>query len=296
MGGYRHWSTGMNSDILLLTIRGLIPSLNPALRKIAVYILDNPQNVKFLRIRELAERCGVAEATITRFVKTIGYTNFQEFKINLAEITSEKPAVPELVYDEVSKGDSLESISEKILHLNIQALRDTGKILDMGEIRRAIDAIDGARNIDIYGAGGSYVAAENARMRFYRIAKKCMVFNDPNQQAVSASLLTGEDVAIGISNSGRTISTVNALMSARGSGAVTICITNYAQSPITAQADIRLFTSTQDSAFFQESMMSRTSQMLIIDILYAGLALKNIGESVKMIGKSAESLKHMFLA
>lgn len=285
----------MNSDILLLKIRGLLPSLNPALQKIAQYILENPQSVKLLRIRELAERCGVAEATITRFVKTIGFKNFQEFKINIAEITSEKPDVTEFVYDEVTKSDSLESIIEKIVYINIQALQNTKKILDIPEIEKAISAIERARNIDIYGAGGSFVAAENAQMRFYRIAKRCMVYNDPNQQAVSASLLTSKDVAIGISNSGRTISTVNALEKAKESGATTICITNFDQSPLTEHADIKLFTSTQDSAFFQESMVSRIAQMLIIDILYAGLAVKNISDSVKMIGRSAESLRRMFL-
>jgi RpiR family carbohydrate utilization transcriptional regulator len=285
----------MNSDILLLRIRGLIPSLNPALQKIAHYILENHQNVKLLRIRELAQRCGVAEATITRFVKTIGFTSFQEFKICLAEITSEHPSSTEFVYDEVTKGDSIESIADKILHINIRALHDTKKILNIHEIDRAVRIIEGARNIDIYGAGGSFVAAENARMRFYRIGKRCTVFNDPNQQAVSASLLSGDDVAIGITNSGRTISTVAALKKAKESGATTICITNFDQSPITEHADIKLFTSTRDSAFFQESMVSRIAQMLIIDILYAGLAVKNIEGSVKMIEKSARSLRHMFL-
>jgi RpiR family carbohydrate utilization transcriptional regulator len=285
----------MNSDILLLKIRGLLPSLNPALQKIATYILENPQDIKLLRIRELAERCGVAEATITRFVKTIGFKNFQEFKINIAEITSEKPEATEFVYDEVTKGDSIESIIEKIVYSNTQALQNTKKILNIPEIERAVAAIDRAQNIDIYGAGGSFVAAENARMRFYRIGKRCMAYNDPNQQAVSASLLTKEDVAIGISNSGRTISTVNALKQAKESRAKTICITNFDQSPLTVHADIKLFTSTQDSSFFQESMVSRIAQMLIIDILYAGLAVKNIADSVKMIGKSAESLRHMFL-
>jgi RpiR family carbohydrate utilization transcriptional regulator len=285
----------MNSDILLLKIRGLIPSLNPALQKIAGYILENPHSIKLLRIRELAEKCGVAEATITRFVKSIGFKNFQEFKINLAEITSEKLESSEFVYDEVTKGDSIESIIEKIVYINNQALQDTKKILDVPDLERAIAAIERARNIDIYGAGGSFVAAENAQMRFYRIGQRCMVYNDPNQQAVSASLLTKEDVALGISNSGRTISTVSALKTAKEHGATTICITNFDQSPITVHADIKLFTSTRDSTFFQESMVSRIAQMLIIDILYAGLAVKNIASSVKMIEKSAESLRHMFL-
>jgi DNA-binding MurR/RpiR family transcriptional regulator len=42
-------------------------------------------------------------------------------------------------------------------------------------------------------------------------------------------------------------------------------------------------------------MVSRIAQMLIIDILYAGLAVKNISLAVQMIEKSAESLRNVFL-
>jgi len=118
-----------NKDILLLKIRGLLPSLNPDLKKIAFYIFKNPYKIKLLRIKELAGNCGVAEATVTRFVKTIGLNSFQELKIKIAEITTDKTQEKEFVYDDVSKEDSIQSIIDKI---------------------------------DIYGAGGSFIAAETA--------------------------------------------------------------------------------------------------------------------------------------
>jgi len=281
-------------DVFLLRIRGLFPSLNPALRKIAEFILNNPHIIKSQRINELAHECDVSESTVTRFVKAVNLNSFQELKIIMAETTPEKED-EEFVYDDVTKGDSIESIIDKIVFINSEALQDTKKVINIEEIERAISAIDTAERIDIYGAGGSSIAAENARMRFYRIGKRCLVYNDPNQQAVSASLLSPKDVAIGICNSGRTISTVNALKKAKESGATTICITNFDQTPITEFSDIKLFTSTQDSAFFQESMVSRVAQILIIDILYAGLAIANFNSAVKMIEKSADSLRNAFL-
>ncbi|MBA7657192.1 putative HTH-type transcriptional regulator YbbH [subsurface metagenome] len=281
-------------DVFLLRIRGLLPSLNPALRKIAEFILNNPHIIKSQRINELAHECDVSESTVTRFVKAVNLNSFQELKIIMAETTPEKED-EEFVYDDVTKGDSIESIIDKIVFINSEALQDTKKVINIEEIERAISAIDTAERIDIYGAGGSSIAAENARMRFYRIGKRCLVYNDPNQQAVSASLLSPKDAAIGICNSGRTISTVNALKKAKESGATTICITNFDQTPITEFSDIKLFTSTQDSAFFQESMVSRVAQILIIDILYAGLAIENFNSAVKMIEKSADSLRNVFL-
>ncbi|MFW6137744.1 MAG: MurR/RpiR family transcriptional regulator [Spirochaetota bacterium] len=282
-------------EVFLLKIRSLLPSLNPALRRIGEYILNNPHDIKFQRINDLAKNCGVAESTITRFVRAVNLNNFHELKIIMAESPGPPEAAEEFVYDDVKKGDSIEGIIDKIQYINTRALQDTKKIIDTDEIEKAINAIDKAGNIDIYGAGGSYITAENARLRFYRIGKRCLVYNDPNQEAVTASLLSEGDLAIGICNSGRTISTVNALKRAKQSGATTICITNYDNSPITQYSDIKLFTSTQDSAFFQESMVSRIAQIFIIDILYAGLAVRNFSNSVKMIEKSADSLRHALL-
>jgi len=285
----------MDNKNLFLKIRNIRPSLNPALKRIAEYILSNPKDVKHLRIKDLAKECGVAEATVTRFVRTIGFNSYQDFKISIAELTTIRKEKKEFVYDEVSKDDNINNLSNKIIAINVKALEDTHKILNIKEIKKAINAIDNADKIDIYGAGGSFIAAENARMRFYRIGKRCMVYNDPNQEMVSASLLTNKDLAIGISNSGRTISTVNALKLAKENGAKTICITNFDKTPLTEYADIKLFTSTCDSAFFQESMISRVAQIVLIDILYAGLAVKNFDLSVKFIEKSAQALTHALL-
>jgi DNA-binding MurR/RpiR family transcriptional regulator len=282
-----------STDVFLLRLRGLAPALKPKLRKIAEYILTHPDDIKFHRIGELAYACGVADSTVTRFVKAVDLKSFQELKILMAGIKSDAEAVRgEFVYDDISKGDSLESIIDKIVYINITALQETKKFMDMKEIEKAAAAIGAARHIDIYGAGGSFVAAENARLRFYRIGKRCQIYSDPNQQAVSSSLLGSQDVAIGICNSGRTVSTAGALRRAKESGATTICITSYDKTPITHYADIKLFTSTQDSAFFQESMVSRIAQMLVIDVIYARIAVKNFSTSVKLLEKSALALKH----
>ena len=110
---------------------------------------------------------------------------------------------------------TINASQELITAANIEAIKNTKKVVDITELEKAIAAIEGAQNIDIYGAGGSFITAENAATRFYRIGKRCNIYSDPNQQAVSASLLSSNDAAIGICNSGRTKSTVNALKKAK---------------------------------------------------------------------------------
>lgn len=285
----------MDDENLLLRIRRLLPYLNPALRRVGEYTPKNSAKIKLLKIRELARSARVSEATVTRFVREIGLDSFQNLKISIAAIPHEhvKPlnSRERLVYDDVSKNDSIEKIVGKITFRNIEALQDTAKIINAAEIERAVSAIDQADFLVFYCVGTSTIAAECAKMRFYRIGKKCIVYNDPAHFAVSSSLLAEGNVAIGISNSGSTILTVNALKAAKENGVPTICITNFDNSPITQFADIKLFTATKESSFFQESLVSRVAQILIVDVLYACFASKHYDRSIELLEKSAAAIK-----
>ena len=72
--------------------------------------------------------------------------------------------------------------------------------------------------------------------------------------------------------------------------ASTICITSSDMSPINQYSDIKLYTDAGQPSFFQESLVSRVAQILIIDILYACYALKHYKRSIKMVEDSAAAL------
>ena len=279
---------------LLLKIGRLEPYLNPALKKIANYILRNSEKIKLLRIDELAKECAVSEATVTRFVKKIEIEGFQKLKICLAELGVEKDfnetEEKKFIYDDIAESDSIENIIEKIAFKNISALQETKKMVNPREIKKAVSAIEKADFLVIYCVGTSIIAAESAKMRFYRVGKRTLIYNDPANQLVSASLLGKGNVAIGISNSGRSAPTVNALKMAQQSGSTTICITNSDSSPIIEYSDIKLFSATKGSSFFQESMASRIAQTLIVDILYASYAVRQYKRSIALLEKSASAL------
>ena len=287
-----------NKISLLLNIRSSLPYLNPALKRIAAYIVDKPHELRLLTINELAKKCKVSESTITRFVKKIDLNSFQELKISIVEELSLNPSKNDddkkFIYEGVIKSDTTKSIIEKILLGSIKTIEDTKKKINLVEIEKAVSAIDKSDTLIFYCAGSSCIAAENARLRFNRIGKRCVIYNDHVEQAISASLLDNKNTVFGISNSGRTISTVNALKIAKKNGAKTVCITTFEKSPIVQHADIKLFTytltSSIGSAFFQESMISKMSQILVLDILYSSFAVKQFNTSVKFLEKSAKAL------
>ena len=52
--------------------------------KVADYILKAKQEIQSMTISELAANCGVAEATVTRFCRSLGCKGFHDFKIAVA--------------------------------------------------------------------------------------------------------------------------------------------------------------------------------------------------------------------
>lgn len=54
--------------------------LTKSQQQIARYLVENPGQVAFLSITELAKETGVSEATIVRYAKELGFSGFQELK------------------------------------------------------------------------------------------------------------------------------------------------------------------------------------------------------------------------
>jgi len=283
----------------LITISRQVPMMKPALRRIADYMLKDQENIKFMSISELAKMCSVSVGTVTRFVKTTGFESFQKLKIALAEnqirnMQRDFEAEGRGVFADLVETDSTERIIQKITYANVDTIQNTAKYLSPLEIEKAVSAIDRAKLIVIYCVGSSKVAGINAKLRFYRLGKHCLLYSDPAEQVSSSTLFDRDALALGISSSGRTIPTVKSIEMAKKCGATTICITSSADSPIVKHSDINFFTYAMESAFFQESLVSRISQSVIIDILYACLVIRHYGESVDKITKSAKIMTSLY--
>jgi RpiR family carbohydrate utilization transcriptional regulator len=289
----------MNRDgNILMRIRHRLTSLQPALQRIAMYILENPDRVKRQRIGEVAAACGVSESAVTRFVKAIGLKGFHELKIETAELTFNDPdakkAEGRFVYDDVGKNDSIGNIIDKVTFKNIETLNATKILVSAVDVEKAVVAIERADIIVIYCSGTSVIAGYNAKSRFYRVGKRCILYSDATEQSLSAPLLDRKCVAIGITSSGRTRTVVNAIRMAREAGATTICITDSPVSPVIAHSDICFVTSSVYSNFMQDTMTSRMPHILIIDILYACFAVRHYQKSLMSIEKSMAAHEIIF--
>ena len=66
-------------------LRERLGSLTPKGKILGEYICQNPRKAIFMTTKELAEACGVSEATVVRFVTQLGYKGYGEFLQDLRE-------------------------------------------------------------------------------------------------------------------------------------------------------------------------------------------------------------------
>jgi DNA-binding MurR/RpiR family transcriptional regulator len=101
-----------------------------------------------------------------------------------------------------------------------------------------------------------------------------MDFSNPSMAYRYIDTLKPKDVVISISHSGISKTVVSFLEQCREQGAITICITNYMDAPITAVSDIRLITAAgREAPLWGEPIAVRPSQVALVDALYTVLSI-----------------------
>ncbi|MEH7416225.1 MurR/RpiR family transcriptional regulator [Neobacillus drentensis] len=250
-------------------INAAMSKLRDSEKKIIEFIEQNQDEIIHLSITEVAERSETSESSVVRLCKRLGYKGFQDLKINLAK---EVIAPEKQIHEAIEKGDDVVMIKKKVFQSNIQALYDSIEVCNDEELRKAVNAVSNARFIEFYGTGGSGTVALDAHHKLLKLGIKSFAYNDTILQAMSASVLTNQDVVIGISHTGSNTDVLAALKLAKEAGATIICITNSSKSPITKISDIVLQTASNETLFRTDAISSRIAQLTIIDILVAAVA------------------------
>ncbi|OWA35034.1 transcriptional regulator [Saccharibacillus sp. O16] len=274
---------------LLSLLREQIPHFSPQEKRLAEYVLEDPEQVQWLGITELAAACGTSPATVTRFCKSLRFKGFPDFKMRLiGELSRPSEAG---TYQDIVAGRPLKEIVRAIEANHLTSITDTTRLLDLQVLERAITALRSARRIDLYGMGTSSIVAQDFYQKVIRLGKSCTAFADSHMQITSASTLNEGDVALAISYSGETPETIAALQCAKDVGALTLSLTRYGTSPLPALADIPLFTSSLEEGVRRGPMASRIAQLHVIDILFTGMVSEGFEEYVPMLEQSYHNVR-----
>lgn len=257
-------------------ILAVYDTLRPSERRLADYVARHGASVIRLSMPELAERAGVSQPTIARFCAALGYDGFREFKLQFAQNVG-GGGMP-FVHQDVEADDGAADIANKVFDRTIATLMAVRNALSADQIEHGIRLLAGARRIEFYGCGNSGIVALDIQHKFFRLGIPTTAYSDPHVFSMSAALLGPGDVAVLVSNSGRTWDMLTAATLARGSGAAVLALT-HSGSPLAKLADVCVFSDVEEDSEVYTPMTSRISHLVLGDVLAAGVSLER-AESV----------------
>lgn len=265
------------NGLITVHLRGRLDALRGAQRRVAEAILADPQASASQTIAELAAAAEVSQASVVRLCQTLGLPGYPELRLALAAEGGRRGE--EGPIGDISEGDDLASVVSTMALLDARAVRDTADLLDIATLERAIDALAGARRIDIYGVGASAIVGADLAQKLTRIGRVAISYGDAHLGLASAALLEPGDVAVVVSHSGATADTLDMLRTAAARGATTIAVTNFPHSPIATDADHTLVTAARETVFRADATASRLAQLVVVDCLFVGLAHRTFAAS-----------------
>ncbi|MBP6083580.1 MAG: SIS domain-containing protein [Providencia sp.] len=272
---------------LLDAITCLLPRLAENQRKIAQFILENPEKVLNLSSQQLAETLDVSQSAIVKFSQKIGVKGYPALKLALSEIIGRQQlddVNPHIaLHNRIAQEDNLMVVAQKLAMEKNYSITETTKHIDFKLFEKIVNTIDKSQRVQIVGIGGSGLTAKDLSYKLQKIGITTLVETDHHVQIAAALTLNSNDTQIVISFTGKRKDMLTAASIARKQGATIVAITRDRHSPLAQLSDYILESIAEENEWRSSSISSRTAQNTLTDLLFMALLQKREAKAKSLV-------------
>lgn len=272
---------------LLDIITYSLPRLAENQRKIAHFILDNPENVLNLSSQQLAEMLDVSQSAIVKFSQKVGVKGYPALKLALSEIIGRQQlndgAPHSALHNRIAPNDNLMVVAQKLAMEKNHSITETTKRIDFRQFERIIEQIDSSQRVQIVGIGGSGLTAKDLSYKLQKIGITTLVESDHHVQIAAALTLNENDTQIVISFTGKRKDMLTAANIARKQGARVVAITRDSDSPLAQISDYVLESIAEEDEWRNSSISSRTAQNTLTDLIFMALLQRREAKAKSLV-------------
>jgi DNA-binding MurR/RpiR family transcriptional regulator len=216
----------------------------------------------------------------------MGFSGYKELQKSLIQDVALEKENTLGKMEDISRGDTLEQMVEKVTYKNMISLDNTRKLVDIDVLGKCVDLLIKCNTLYLFGIGSSLLVARDAYLKFLRINKACYISDDWHAQLLQAKNIKPNDLAIIISYSGFTEEMLTCARYIKKNGALIIAITRSDDSPLAKLSDLNLCVASSEVLIRTGAMSSRISQLNIIDILYVAYIHQDFDESINQLKRT----------
>lgn len=271
---------------MLAHIKNLLPRLSQAERQVGEWLLSVPETAVHATLQQWALSAKVSEPTVVRFCKSANNDSFANFK---RKLTADLARTQVFLHHSVRPEDDGDVLTRKLFDSAIASLVSVRDNLPGAQIQAAIELLDHAERVEIYGLGGSGLVASDAEQKLFRLGKPVAAWSDPHIHRVSAALLDEHAAVIAISASGETNDLNDSVRAARDAGARIISLSRSG-SELSRLSDVSLPINVEEDSDLYAPIKARLAQLAVIDVLAIGLACRDPETHNKRLQKAQAAL------
>jgi len=256
-------------------IKSKYKELSEKERMIADYILSNPRDSVHPSVEELADIIGISQSTMVRFVRKLGYSGYQRFRIALATETVD----PAYRLYETPIGEDDDEV-EVVFNSAISTLNISKRKLDRQAMARAADLITTSKRLFLFGTGGSNIVARDAFHKFIRTGLDCTMAEDYHMQLMLASQTNSECTSLIISHTGANMDILAIAEELKQTGCNIIVLTSNPRSALARAAETVLSVEVSSVSFVSEAFSARIAHLVVVDAIYVEIMKRFDAEGV----------------
>ncbi|MBS4902779.1 MAG: MurR/RpiR family transcriptional regulator [Coprobacillus sp.] len=248
-------------------------------KEIHEYMVENLDVLPKLSSRKLAEKTYTSPTTIVRFVKKLGYQNYNDFKYNI--ISKLKNNNEE---SQITSHEKALSVLNKVEKIQIEAMNDFKNKISLETFQEIIDVCYQHQYIDIIANDCNAILGKYALHYLSSLGKMVHVYHETNQQIYASMNVPHDHLVIIISKYALHETLLNCALTLKRRHIKTIAITNHQENTLSKRCDYVLaipFYTNKDR--FDELQFHMTVKY-IFDCLFSTLYSYDI-EKAKQISK-----------
>ena len=276
---------------IVLRIKEEYSKLTKSEQRVADYFITNYKEAINESTQSIALITNTSPATVIRFVKTMKFEGIQQLKLALAaDIDSDRKYICDEI---IHQKDGLEEIIEKNKRNIVNSIEKLYALMDMDLMKKAIDAIDSARKIYLFGVGASGIVCYDINYKLSRIGKDVVFNNDIHLQLVNLNFIKKEDTCVCISYSGNTRETVLVAEIAKKAGAKTVGICCYGKNELSNICDITLRVPQDERELRLGAISSRNTTLTLLDMIYLAITHRHYPDVLQDIESTRDLIKKL---
>ncbi len=278
-------------NVVLLMIKEGYSGLSDYEKRVADFVLDNADETLNLTMASLSRQVQGSEPTVIRFCRKLNFTGYQEFKIALAKGNVYAGDTLKVIHEEVTPEDSIQEISNKVIHSHILAMQQTFSMINYEKLEQFVGLIQRAEHLDFFGLGGSGTVAVDVENKFIRtgINTRCCI--DAHIQLMWTALRGENDVVVIFSNSGSTRHFAKVMDIARKNGVKLVLITSGSNTVLTKLADLAFQIHARETSYKKEPSSARIAMLAIMDVAATAVALEKQSDYIENIYRTRAALE-----